>query len=94
MDEDSIYVPTRNAAYRRIGEEVVIVDTANNRMMTLNNAGSVIWMMLDGSSVGEIADAVVRSFRVNRARAIEDVIAFLGEMKARGLVAAQPGETP
>ena len=48
MDEKSRYLPTRNAAYRKIGDEVVVVDTANNRMMTLNETGSAIWMMLDG----------------------------------------------
>ena len=94
MDEKSRYLPTRNAAYRKIGDEVVVVDTANNRMMTLNETGSAIWMMLDGRPNGEIAGALERSFQVERAHALEDVAAFLAEMEARGLIAARPGGEP
>jgi len=90
MNENSILLPTRNAAYRKIGDEVVIVDTANNRMMTLNASGSAIWTMLDGRAVSEIADGLTEAFQVEKAEALEDVVAFLGEMEARGLVALRP----
>jgi hypothetical protein len=94
MNDSVVYLPTRNAAYRKIGDEVVIVDTVNNRLMTLNGTGSVVWMMLDGRSIQEIADALVQSFSVERAQATEDVSAFLSEMESRGLVALRPTPEP
>ena len=94
MNESVVYLPARNAAYRKIGNEVVIVDTANNRMMTLNGSGTAIWMMLDGRSIREIVDAIVDSFLVERDRAIEDVYAFLSEMESRGLVIARASAEP
>jgi hypothetical protein len=83
---DLVFLPTKNAAYRRIGDEVVIVDTANNRMMTLNETGSAIWMMLDGKKVGEIAAALAESFCVDETQSLEDSISFLQEMESRGLI--------
>ncbi len=85
-NENSVFRPSRNAAYRRIDDDVVIVDTAQNTIMTLNATGSTIWMALDGKSVRELADIIVETFDVEIGQALEDTIAFLKEMECRGLI--------
>lgn len=83
---EQVFLPTKDAAFRRIDDEVVIVDIANNRLMTLNETGSAIWMMLDGKKVGDIAAALVLAFGVDEAQSLKDTVSFLGELEKRGLI--------
>ncbi|MCP4603975.1 MAG: PqqD family protein [Proteobacteria bacterium] len=83
------YFPAANAAFRRIGDDIVIVDTAHNQMMTLNRTGTEIWALLDGHSVDEIAVALVELFDIERNQAVADVTDFIQELERRNLVASK-----
>ena len=86
LSKDATFIPSRTAAFRQIGDEVVIVDTDHNRMVTLNETGSRIWSLLNGQTVQEIADVLETKFQVERETALADTIAFLCELRGRGLV--------
>lgn len=89
ISANSVFLPSQNAAYRQIGEDVVVVDTLNSRMLTLNKTGSQIWMMLSGRSVEEIAVVLTQNFEVDADRVIQDIHQFLADLIERGLVTEQ-----
>jgi hypothetical protein len=81
---------------RRIADETVIVPLRSgisglNFIYTLNEAGSVIWELLDtGSSVQEIRDAICREFDVSEDVAAGDIREFLDSLKSAGLIHSSP----
>jgi len=90
MTSSTVLVHASTAAYRRIGNEVVIVDTAAGRMMSLNETGSAIWSMLGKYSVAQIAEQLVALYDVTPDTAMDETEAFLKEMRRRGLVEVSP----
>lgn len=91
VDPEDILIPVRQVAYRRIGDQVVLVSPRDNALMTLNQTGSTAWEALDGKrNVHQVAAEVHRRFEVTEAEALRDVTAFLSQMLERGLVAREP----
>ena len=86
VSNDMIFVPTSKAAYRRIGDEVVIVNTQNNTLLTLNETGSRIWTILDGRSVAQVAASLSEEYEIALEVAVEDTIDFINELSLRGLI--------
>lgn len=79
------YRRAAHAAWRRVGEEVVVVDLHGNRVFGLNAAGSALWASLD-----EAGDAVLDV----PAGGIEAVRTFLAELVDRGLAEEVRGPAP
>ena len=65
---------------RRIGDEYVLVPLAGrgadlDSILNLNRVAAFVWEQLDGArSGGEVVDAVVERFDVERARAEQDYL--------------------
>jgi methyltransferase-like protein len=65
---------------RRIGDEYVLVPLAGrgadlDSILNLNSVAAFVWEQLDGSrSGGEVVDAVLEQFEVERSRAEQDYI--------------------
>lgn len=80
-------------ALRKIGDEgglVVLPDQAE--VKSLNPVGIKIYGLLDGEhTVEQIATAVEAEFDVSLAQARSDVEAFLGELRADGMLAPEEG---
>ena len=54
---------------------------------SFNGTGSLIWKLLEvPRSLADVASVVVQEYDVEHAQAERDVAAFVGEMKAVGLV--------
>ncbi len=54
---------------------------------SFNGTGSLIWKLLESpKTVSELAGDVAREYEVDIERAENDVVEFVGEMKAVGLV--------
>lgn len=78
-------VPTRcrQVAWRRVGEEVVLVPIGARRsdldsVYLLDEVGAAIWELADGQrSTSDIVDALVEEFEVTRERADSDLQVFL-----------------
>lgn len=55
--------------------------------MGLNPVGSFVFGLVDGTrSVADLAAAVAARFGIGADRALADAAAFLGELRARGLL--------
>jgi hypothetical protein len=67
--------------------EAVLLDLHGRRIMGLNPVGSFTFGLVDGKrAVGDLAAAIAARFGVAEDRALADVAAFLGDLRARGLL--------
>ena len=91
----SVSNPRRHpdTAFRPVGDEGgLVVIPGRSEVKVLNPVAIKVFSMLDGShSVEAIVAAVTKEFDVNDEQASTDVVAFLGELSANGLL-AKPGE--
>lgn len=72
-------------AERIIDGEALIVNAEGGEILVLNETGSLVWQLLDGShDVASIVARVVDEFDVEESAARTDVVAFLRALEARG----------
>jgi PqqD family protein of HPr-rel-A system len=65
----------------------VVFDPQRGEAHTLNPAATAVLERCDGSlSTAEIIDAQIALFDAPPARVAEDVVAFLGDLRGRGLI--------
>jgi hypothetical protein len=81
-------VSQRDVAWRLIDGEAVIITPGDNIMQTLNDTGTRIWELLNGTrSLRDVADMLAVEFEVDRKRAEQDTIWFVECLAKKGLVA-------
>ena len=74
-------VPHPQVAARIIDGEAVIVLPQSGQVNVLNEVGSRIWELIDGTrSVGEITEAIVAEYDVTAEQAERDVNEFIQEL--------------
>jgi hypothetical protein len=67
--------------------EAVLLDLQGRRIMGLNAVASLAFGLIDGKrTVGDLAAVVAGRFGVAEERALADLAAFLGDLRARGLL--------
>jgi hypothetical protein len=60
-------------------------------MYTLNEVGSIVWELIDGKKqVKEISEHIIKSFKVSKEEAEEDLIDFIKQLEEIGLVNLSP----
>jgi len=83
--------PTRrqpDAASRIYDGEAFIVLPHSHVYKILNQVGSRVWDLIDGSrTVGGIAEVIAEEYDVTQDTALKDVNEFLGELEANGMLA-------
>ena len=71
-------------------DEVVIYDSNGPQLLVLNDMAAGIWLMIDGKrSIDNITAEIVNNVEAERATVTRDVVAFLGELEQRKLIAWQ-----
>ena len=84
-----------SVAWRRVVDDVVVLDTVSARYHAVNSSGTAIWERLAaGATVGELVETLAASFPSAGPRVAGDVAAFLVELDARGLLEVSPGAPP
>jgi hypothetical protein len=72
---------------RRVEDEVVILDVTSGRYFSLDGAGALVWERLEqDTTLGELVDAVVSAFDVDRETAAADIDELVAELAERGLI--------
>lgn len=70
-----------------VGEETVLVTPSQARVRMLNESGSRLWALADGSrTLQELADSLVEEYEVTPELAAADVLAFAEDLLAAGLI--------
>ena len=88
--------------WREVGGEVMVLDVATSRSLTVNCEGAALWpLLVRGTRRAELGAALARRFGIDEGQASADVEAFLSELVALGMVqdggdmaAAFPGAAP
>lgn len=82
-------IPKRNpdAAFRIIDGEAIVVLPERGEVKVLNEVGSVIWELIDGSSsIDEISKKICKKYEVTEKTARSDVLSFLKQLTANGMI--------
>jgi hypothetical protein len=94
MGKHETLVQSQSVVARVVAGETLIVpvrakvgDLAS--IYSFNGTGTLIWKLLETpKTVAELATAIAQEYEVEREQAERDVVEFVGEMKAVGLVEA------
>ena len=90
LTADQVVSRNTHTASRIIAGEAIILTPQDSKIRNLNETGSRIWELLaEKPTVGDIIQRIHAEFDVNEAQAQSDVMAFLEQMMAKGLVTVQ-----
>ena len=71
-------------------DEIVIYDGNGPQLLVLNDIAAGVWLMIDGKrSIDDITAEIVNHLEAERATVTRDVVAFLGQLEQRKLIAWQ-----
>jgi len=77
---------SRELAWQRIGDEAVLMNLSEKRVLGLNPTGALVWSLLEERDEDGLVAAVVERFATDDASARSDVRDFLSLLRERGLV--------
>ncbi len=81
-------------AWRRVADDVVVLNTTSSNYHSINPSGSALWERLaEGASVAQLTATLAASFPDAADRAAGDVQAFLVQLDSRGLIELSPEST-
>ena len=88
MAEEKVALRQEQIEWRALGDEIVALDLETSTYLTVNDVGATVWPLLaEGATRREMLDAVLARFAVDEATAGRDLDAFVGDLRARGLLA-------
>lgn len=77
---------------RDLGDELLVLDTVEDRIHRLNGSAAAIWSMRrEGRAPEQIAEALVEAYDVEAEVALDDVRDAVARFEALGLVDAPAG---
>jgi len=83
------------AIFAEVDDEVVALDVARGLCYGFNGVASRVWDLIDPpATVGEVCDALLARYAVDRATCESQVIDLIVELRAEGLVVIQPSGPP
>jgi hypothetical protein len=75
--------------WREIDGEIIALETRGSRYVAANGAGTVLWhALVAGTTQDGLADELVRTYGIDRERAMIDAGRFVDTLAAQGLLAA------
>ena len=89
MNLQTIVSVPRRVMARRVGDEVVVLDLERGEYFGLPAAGARIWeLLLDGKSLGQVAEVIVNEYNVDLETAELDLIRLAEDLVAHGLLSS------
>jgi hypothetical protein len=93
MNIDSTVVVASDHLSAAVGDEAVILGMTKGMYYGLDGVGSRIWETIKTPKrVSEIRDEIAREFGVDQQRCAGDVMRFLAELEANGMIEVTPDE--
>jgi len=87
FDSNTVPQRLRNAAWREVDGETILLDTKGRVMRGLNATGGAAWKLADGTrTVAEIARVVAEQTGAPGEKVVADVIAFFNELGGVGVI--------
>lgn len=76
--------------WRRVGDEVVVLNTQTARYLALNRTGSALWeSLIAGTDEAGLASELVERFGVSLEQAQSDVAVFVADLDGHGLLESE-----
>jgi hypothetical protein len=76
-------------AHREIEGQILLIRPDDQFLYTLNGSGKRIWQELQKEQrLGEIVATLARHYNIDQQTAAADVVAFMGDLLAKQIVAA------
>ena len=87
MENGQLKIRENDISWRRIGDEVIVLDLRSNAYLSINQSGTALWdMLVDGATSETMAARLVSDFALDEERARTDVDAFVAMLSDRGLL--------
>jgi hypothetical protein len=84
---DQVVRRNEKTASRVLAGEAIVLTPQDSKIHSFNETGSRIWeLLVEEPTVKEIVAQIRSEFEVSEEQAQKDVIAFLGELAAKGMV--------
>ena len=79
--------PVAGVVWQVVEGEALLVIPGRGQVKVLNEVGSRIWSLADGSlTVGEIVEVICREYDVEYQQARADVLEFVNQLVERGIL--------
>jgi hypothetical protein len=89
---DQVVCKDEKTASRILDGEAIVLTPMDSKIHSFNETGSRIWELMAGEpTVGEIVTQIHQEFEVSAEQAQADVVAFIEELAARGMVSLGQG---
>jgi hypothetical protein len=73
--------------WRRVDDEIVILNTKSSRYLSLNRTGALLWPLVHaGADEASLVTALVDRYGLDPQRAADDVAVFVSELAAHGIL--------
>jgi hypothetical protein len=90
IDFDATVTITDDVVTQELEEEVLLLSLSSAEYFGLNETGSFIWRLLEGSpTVKDVCARVTDAFDVSADVARQDVLALLEQLHAEGMIACR-----
>jgi hypothetical protein len=75
-------------AARKLGDEMIVMSSADSSLFTLNEVAAAIWQSADGQTTLQniVASKVWEQFEVNEADAMRDAEEFVAQLSSHGIL--------
>jgi hypothetical protein len=92
LTDDAVVVATADQTSTNLDGEEIVLDLESGTYFSLSGVGDRIWEHVQTpSTVGELCDDLCRAYDVEPARVRPDVVDFVAELEAAGLVEVRDG---
>ena len=86
-DDGVVRLNADRATWRKVEDELVVLDLESSAYLSINGTGAVLWARLEqGATKKDLTDALIAEFEVDNATATRDVEAFVADLDRRGLL--------
>jgi hypothetical protein len=73
--------------WRELDDQIVVLDLETSVYLNVTGSGAVVWLLLaDGATLEAMVDAVVEAYDIDPETARTDLVAFLDDLRQRGLL--------
>lgn len=87
MNRKSIVSKAKKVPAKELEGEMVLLNLENGDYVALNDAGMEIWKLLEGKRlVEELAQYLEEAYSIPAATALQDTLAFLGNLQSKGFI--------
>lgn len=74
-------------AWRKVDDEGIILDMANDQAHILNEVAIEMWNLMDGNnSIQDISENICKEYEVEMEQALKDTMEFAGKLFEKGLI--------